>query len=187
MNTGDILESVMQTGYWASALLINISISSLAQQAVPLASGRAITYSSSGADTILSIPMPGGRTSRLRIERDAAVAEGTKPASVKLIAEIPGSVLILTDTYPSLPGGMSYCQTGEERFLRIIAVSGKKPVETYHVKIESCRDNVELRSPGLKWSAETKSLDIHWLSAPGGLGKPKDLTIRIGADGKPVS
>jgi hypothetical protein len=115
------------------------------------------------------------------------VAKGEKPTSVKVVAEVSGSALILTDTYVSLPGGMSYCQAGEERFLRIIAISGKKPVETYHVKIESCRDNVELASPGIQWSSETKRLDIHWLSAPGEAGKPRDLTLRIGADGKPVS
>lgn len=177
----------MRTRFLVSAIVINISLSVAAQEPAPLTSGGVITYSASGASTFFLIPMPGGGTSRLRVERDRSVAKDAKPTSVKLVAEISGSALILTDTYASVPGGMSYCQAGEERFLRIIAISGKKPVETYHVKIESCRDNVELASPGIKWSSETKRLDIHWLSAPGEVGKPRDLTLRIGADGKPVS
>ena len=79
---------------------------------------------------------------------------------------------------------MSYCQAGEERFLRVIEIASKRPTETYRVKLESCRDNIELASPGLKWSPETKSLNIHWLSAPGQIGKSEDRTLTIGTDGK---
>jgi hypothetical protein len=134
---------------------------------------------------VFSIPKPGGGTSRLRVERDATVTEGVNPASLKLVAEIPGSALILTDTYPSIPQGMSYCQAGQEVFLRVVTVSGKRPVETYRTKLESCRDNIELASPGLEWTPETRTLEIHWLSAPGGADKPEDHTLKIRPDGKP--
>lgn len=188
MPTGSSGAFAMPTRFWVEGILFfSLSLCAHAQGQVRLSSGKAVTYSASGAQTVFFIPGADGRKSRLRVERDATVDTSAKPASVTLVGEIPGSALILIDAYQSIPGGMSYCQAGEERFLRVISISGKKPVETYRLKLESCRDNIELASPGLEWSAETRSLSIHWLSAPGKVGKAEDRTIKIGADGKPVS
>jgi hypothetical protein len=189
----------MRTKFWAnvpipSTLLVFIVlvvfggvVSSFAQQRVALASGDALTYSASGTETVFTIQKQHGRKSRLQVERDATVAGGAQPSSVKLIAETPHSLLVLTDTYPSIPGGMDYCQAGKETFLRVISIAGKRPVETYHVKLESCRDNVELGSPGVEWSADSKTLSIHWLSAPGQSGKAETRRLNVGPDGKPAS
>ncbi len=174
----------MRIKFSASALLLAAGLSVWAQEPVQLASGKALTFSTAGARTVFSIPKATGRTGRLYVERDATVAEGANPTSVKLVAEIPGAALILVDTYPSILGAMSYCQAGQEAFLRVVAISSKRPVETYHIKLESCRDNIELASPGLNWTPETKTLDIHWLSAPGGAGKPENRTLKIRPDGK---
>jgi hypothetical protein len=178
----------MRIKFWASTLLVAAAcsvVSAGAQQSVRLASGKLLTASAVNAQTIFALPKPSGGASRLRVERDATVAAGQAPSSLKLVAEIPGSVLILVDTYPSIPGGLSYCQAGQESFLRVLSISGK-PIETYRTKLESCRDNLELASPGLEWLPEARTLDIHWLSAPGRAGKPEDRTLKIGVDGKPL-
>jgi hypothetical protein len=177
----------MRTRFWVSAFLLSAVVGAVAQQAVSLPSGATLTYAASGAETVFTIQKPHGRRLRFRVERDATIAPGTAPISVSLVAEIPNSALILTDTYPSIPGGMSYCQAGEERFLRVISLNATQPVETYHVKLESCRDNVELASPGVEWLAGTRSLRIHWLSAPGQAGKPETRTVNLTVDGKPTS
>jgi hypothetical protein len=175
----------MRIKFWASVLLVGTAVSASAQRSVSLASGKLLTASVDKARTLFTVPKPPGRTYRLHVERDATVAADMAPASLKLVAEIPGSAVILVDAYPSIPGGISYCQAGEESFLRVIAISGKHPVETYRTKLESCRDNLELASAGLTWSPETKTLDIQWLSAPGNGGKPENRTLKIGVGGKP--
>jgi len=128
--------------------------------------------------------LPGGK-SRLSVERDATVNPNSKPATITLVGEIPGSVLILTDVYPSIAGGLSYCQAGTESFLRVISTSGKRLHETYSTKLESCHDNIELASPGVKWLSATNTLEIHWLSAPGKAGQTENRTLVLGANGKP--
>lgn len=179
----------MRIKFWVSGLLVAAlcAVTAWAQQSLRLASGKSLTayVVQNKEQTIFTVPKPSGGTSRVHVERDATVAAGQAPVSLKLVAEIPDSMLILIDSYQSIPGGMSYCQAGEESFLRVLSISGKRPVETYRTKLESCRDNLELASPGLEWSPETKTLDIHWLSAPGKGGKPEDRALKIGEDGKP--
>ncbi len=63
----------------------------------------------------------------LSVARDSTVSPKAKPTGIKVVGEIKGSVIILIDTYPSLPGGMSYCQAGEERFLRIFQYRESRP------------------------------------------------------------
>jgi hypothetical protein len=177
----------MRIKFWASVLLVAsaFAFNASAQQSIKLSSGKLLTATADAAQTLFTVPRPSGGPSRLRLNRDASVAPGQPPVSLKLIAEIPGSLLILIDTYPSIPGGMSYCQAGEESFLRVLSISHKRPIETYRTKLESCRDNIELASPGVEWLAQMKTLNIHWLSAPGKAGKPEDRSIEIGTNGNP--
>jgi hypothetical protein len=174
----------MRTRFWVSSLVLAACLCTSAAESVHLASGKTITYTSSSGSTFFLIPKPNGGTSRLSVQRDGTVAQDSTPTSVKLVAEPSISTVILIDTYPSIPGGMSYCQAGEERFLRVLDISGRRPYETFHLKLESCRENIELASPGLKWSPETSSLSIRWLSAPGHIGKAEDRTLKIRAKGK---
>ena len=176
----------MQIRSWAklqfSLLLLAIAFPVVAQQSIALASGKTITASVTTTQTILHIPGRHSTKLRIALQRDATIAKETRPPDLKLIAEIPNSAILLTDTYPSLPGGLSYCQAGEEQFLRVITTSGRRPVETYHLKLASCRDNIELADPGLAWSPTTKTLAIHWLTRP---DQPTTLTIAIDPNGKP--
>jgi hypothetical protein len=80
---------------------------------------------------------------------------------------------------------MSYCRAGEERFLRIVSFSRETALETFQVKPESCRENIELASPGMDWHPESSMLSIHRRQGPHKMRKSAELTLRIGADGKP--
>jgi len=173
----------MQTGFWAS-LLLSASLASASAQTLKLPSGKRLSYSAGSGCTSFVVPLADRATSRLCLQRDSTVAQDASPTSVKLIAEVPNIAIILTDTYDSIPAGMSYCQAGEELFLRIIAVKGKQPKETYHQKLASCRQNIELADPGLTWSADKKTLTIYWLSAPESVGVSGTLSLNIGDNGQ---
>jgi hypothetical protein len=98
--------------------------------------------------------------------------------------EVPGVAVVVVDTYPSAAGGMSLCQAGEERFLRVIALAAPRPAETYRAKVASCRDNVELGSAGIEWRPDSATVRVHWLSGPGGRGVAETRAVRIGPDGR---
>lgn len=147
--------------------------------------GSAIDCSAESSKTQLEIRSQTGTRYVVRVGRDADVPPTAVPMRVEIIGEVKDVAIILADTYPSMPGDMSYCQAGEERFLRIIAISQKPPEETLRLKIESCRDNLELASPGIEWLPESSLLRIHWLLGPAAKGLPEVRTIRIGADGRP--
>lgn len=119
------------------------------------------------------------------MSRDANVADAAQASRIDVVGELPGLAVIVADTYPSKPAGMSMCQAGEERFLRVISVTEPAPKETYAVKLESCRDNLELAESGLEWRADTATLRIGWLLGPSKTGKPEMQEITIGKDGIP--
>ncbi len=144
-----------------------------------------IEYSIRNSKTQLQITTGRGKTYILSVARDATVSPKSKPSGVEIIGEIRGAAIILVDTYPSVPGGMSYCQAGEERFLRVLSIATKPPKETLGIKVESCRDNIELTPPGIEWLPESSTLRIHWLLAPNGKGMPEVRTIKLGPDGRP--
>jgi hypothetical protein len=120
-----------------------------------------------------------GATYEALFDVDGTVAAGVPPTDVKIVAELEGTLLIV-DTYNSLPGGMSYCQSGEESFLRVVSTASGVLEETTRVKLSSCRQNIELGSPGLEWQQGSSTLQLRWLSGPGTRGVPAELTLRIG-------
>ena len=127
----------------------------------------------------IEIRTKSGATYSASLDVDGTVAAGAAPTDVKVIAELVDTLLIV-DTYNSLPGGMSYCQAGEESFLRVVSTASGVPEETTRVKLNSCRQNIELGSPGLEWQPDSSTLQLRWLSGPGTRGVPAELTLRIG-------
>jgi hypothetical protein len=101
----------------------------------------------------------------LRVQRDATVAAGSAPTKLEILGIVKGAALVVIDSYPSLPGGMPNCHAGEELFLRVISLRGKTPRETYCVKLERCRDNIEPGSKEFDWRPEIQRLSIQWLQA----------------------
>jgi hypothetical protein len=128
------------------------------------------------------------QTGRLRrpltLKRDDTVAPDASPLRVNVVADLPGRALILTDAYPSLSGGLSYCQAGEEQFLRVISIVNGGAAQTFVTKIASCRGNLELSDQALQWDPSTSTLQIHWLSGPSGAAE--DQTVSVANNGAAV-
>jgi hypothetical protein len=124
----------------------------------------------------------GNTSGSLTLERDATVAPDAPPIRVEIVANVPRSALVAMDTYPSRAGGLSYCQAGEESFLRVITTATGTPMESYETKVASCRDNLELADPGVEWDARTTTVLVHWLRGPGGAEETRRLVIR--SDGR---
>jgi hypothetical protein len=61
-----------------------------------------------------------GKAINVDLVRDKYVLPETEPEEVKVLGET-GTTLIGVDTYMSAAGELSYCQAGQERFLRIIS------------------------------------------------------------------
>jgi hypothetical protein len=141
--------------------------------------GGSIAYDAHGARTILSITMADGKRYQISLARGANVARGTPPREVMVIGQLDASAIILTDTYPSIPGGLSYCEAGEEKFLRVISLSGSSATQRYQTKLESCRQNLILATPGVEWQSDSHTLAIHWTSGRKGIGQPETLTLKV--------
>jgi hypothetical protein len=150
----------------------------LATEALTLSGGRTLTFSTVSGTTQIDIQEKGARQS-IRVVRDGRVAPAASPIRVKLVAEIASSAAIVVDTYPSVGAGMARCRAGEESFLRVISFARAPALDTLRIKLESCRDDIELASPGLAWDPATATLSVRWLSGPTSLGKEEELTLRI--------
>lgn len=169
----------MLTRYFLSSILLL----SIIACSVTLDNKSAVAQSASQPAS-LDFKLPNGKQYRVAITRDDTVLKNAEPKIIKIIGVKNGIAVILVDTYHSIPGGMSYCQAGSESFLRVISIKSRQPTETFHTKLESCLDNIELASPGIKWSPGTSSLVIHWLQGPAKPGQPETRTLKIGKMGK---
>ena len=186
----------MRTACWASALLIAcLSSAECNRKPTPprndapaatttAASGSARVTGSGvrGGETFVDVQVSSGRTIRLVLARDATVGAETAPERTTVVGEVPGTAIVLTDTYSSLAGAMSYCQAGEEQFLRVVPLTQGAPYDLATIKLASCRDNLELADPGVDWDAPSRTVRIRWLSGPGGTPDMRDVVI--GADGR---
>lgn len=143
-------------------------------------SGGSIAYETHGSKTTLSITTTEGKHYKIDLSRDSNVAKNAAPRALSLIGQLDASVLILTDSYPSIAGGLEYCEAGEEKFLRVISLARKEAVQTYHTKLESCRQNITLADPGVEWDADQQTLAIHWASSRKGVAMPDSRKLKIG-------
>lgn len=153
------------------------AVSASAQADTGGTSGRAV------AQARLLIPSPATGSHAVTVGVDATVVSSTRPVTARVVGEVPGTALVITDAHASRPGGMGLCQSGTERFLRVLQ-TGQGPVrETYRVKLESCREDIELASPGLDWQAATGTLRIDWLQGPSVKAGAETRVLHIGANG----
>jgi hypothetical protein len=139
-----------------------------------------------GATTFGLLDRNGARV-LVHAQRDTSVAPKALPDEVKMVGEVDGgATVILTDSYPSLPGGLHYCQAGHERFLRVISLSRVPPRETLRLKLESCLDNIELLTPdGLTWGPKTGVLHVAGLLGPSVPGRAETMDLRVSAGSQP--
>jgi hypothetical protein len=102
---------------------------------------------------------------RIALNPDQTVAPKS-PVELKLLSEVGKQGMIFSDAYASKPGSMSYCQAGQEEFLRDLTVETRMR-EKLHLKLRSYIASLELASPCAVWKPESSALEIHWLSGPG--------------------
>ena len=179
MRTDNTLGLTMTTKLLVSLTLLSTAFVCAAAQA-----NDATTTPSAGIRPLLEFKLPSGDRYVVPAKLDATVLKNSKPGEIRIVGEVKHVAVVLIDTYPSIPRGMSNCQAGEESFLRVVSLVKKTPVETFYTKLESCRDNIELASPGLAWSAESTTLVIHWLQGPTSPGQAEMRTLVIDAQGK---
>ena len=174
----------MRIAFWASPLLVMAACTGAENRnpATP-AAPITVTATTENATTRFDVQTGTGIRSALTAPRDATVSPDAQPR-LEVLGEVSETAIVLVDTYPSIPGGLSFCQAGEERFLRVIAVTGGQAQETLRVKVASCRDNLELASPAIEWLPQSSTVRIHWLLGPNA-GMPEVRTIQIGRDGQP--
>jgi hypothetical protein len=168
---------------WACTACTEAPHPSPQQSAVPGARPVVVSSRSENGRTRVELQTGGGRRPAVLFARDSTVSPDAEPGGVDVLAELPGTAIVLVDRYPSVPAGLSLCQAGEEQFLRVVSIIDGGATETLTTKVASCRDNLELAEPGLQWDASAATLRINWLTGP--TGKPEVRAIRIGADGRP--
>lgn len=126
-----------------------------------LPSGGTLRYSTQRNRTLVEIrpAKEGGVKTRILLPRDETVAAASPVTELELLAEKPDGIYVITDRYASRPGPMSYCQAGEEQFVRVLARAPGLH-ETFSLKVQSCRSNLELGPTGLSWDSESSTLTV---------------------------
>ena len=185
MRTGATRVCVTRIGCWASLALIGIACTNndKTRASTEHVQPSVVTARTEGGRTALTV-QSAGSSHTVTVDRDATVASSAAPTAATVAGEIAGQVIVIVDNYPSIAGGMSYCGAGVERFLRVLSIAATPPVETYRLKLASCRENVELASDSIVWQPESAALRVHWLNGPNGKHKSQVMTLRIARDGK---
>jgi hypothetical protein len=177
----------MRTACSTSIVAVTVLLLSGCTREPPHAGPATISHLAARTDsgrTVFTWSNSTGTSASVAVARDSTVATTAAPVDASIAGEVPGTALLVIDSYASIAGGMSYCQAGEERFLRVISIATTPPTETYRVKLASCRDNIELASDSVAWNAASSELRIHWLSGPNAAHSPESKTVRIDAKGK---
>jgi hypothetical protein len=142
---------------------------------IALASGGTLRYSTERNRTLVEIRPAKKAVAKAQIllPRDETVAPASPVQDFEVLAEKAGGVYVVTDRYASRPGPMSYCQAGQEQFVRVLTRS-RGLRETFSLKVQSCRSNLELGPAGLSWDNASSTLTVDG-------AEPK--RYRIGDDG----
>jgi len=149
-------------------------------------SGGLLSYSSDYATTRFDLDFSPEARYAITAPLDSTVPPQVRPVRVDIVGEVENRALVLVDSYPSQPGGMTACQSGEERFLRVISIWKNRAALTYSAKLASCREDIELDVDGLEWHPPSSTLRVRWSSGPRRHAEPEVLTLRIELDGEPI-
>ena len=119
---------------------------------------------------------------RVALTHPGAYPQGLDaPFAARLITEVPGHFVILTDTFHSNPGNVQGQCGGSptgERYLHVVALAGE-PHETLSVITESCWLNV-IPAHDPQWNASAGTLTLDLLHSDKG---PLHAVYRVAADG----
>lgn len=156
----------------AFSLLVACATSTGSDQGSKLASGAPTIGSHGNSFSVLT---PSGVVA-ISLGVDATVETNAEPVDIRVLDKAADRV-ILVDTYLSRSGGMSYCQAGEEQFLRVISVGVWGAIESARVKLTSCIQGIELQEPGLQLEADRSTLYIKWLKTSD--ASPAELVLHF--------
>jgi hypothetical protein len=106
---------------------------------------------------IVEVSTPSGKTIRVPVGGDDYVRRDAG-VHVEVLSEVDSSLVVI-DTYLSRPGGGSYCQAGQERFLRVLRLVHDVADVTLNLKLVSCWQAIELADAGVEWSTTDSSLE----------------------------
>jgi len=80
------------------------------------------------------------------------------------LIERRGNLALVMDSYASRPQGMSRCQAGFERYVRLIDLAAR--AERFAKRAESCLRDVVPGDPPATWSPDGRKLTVNLLSEP---------------------
>lgn len=126
--------------------------------------GRSISLATKSGTTVIDVRGPHGKSRSLALRRDAASDPQSPILGARILGEVGESVIVLIDTVQSRPGGLSYCQAGEESTIRVFAIKPKAIAETARFKLDSCIDGIESKAPPPHF--DHGKLVVTWLHAP---------------------
>jgi len=144
-------------------------------------SGQA-TLRQQARTTFLLLALKNGKTKKIALTHPSEYRQGLNaPYAASVVAEIPGKLLIFTDTFASNPGNeQGQCGASEtgERFLHVVSLTA--PVrESLSVLVESCLLDIEPKAgtPAFDLPSRTLRLEFDVNN-----GKPAVQTYHIAAD-----
>lgn len=103
------------------------------------------------------------------------------PFAAEVVAEIPGQLLILTDSFASNPGNVQgECGASDtgERFLHVLSLTPPAR-ESLSVLIDSCLQNIELKEGTPEFDPSSRTLTLRFDTQD---GKSATKTYHITAD-----
>ena len=132
-------------------------------------SGRAVLQQHARTTTLLFTPKK-GTTEEILLSHPSDYPQGRNaPYAARLIAEVPGQLLIFTDTFASNPGniqGKCGASPTGERYLHVVSLAA--PVrESLAVLIESCLLDIEPEPGTPAFDASTRTLAVRFASENG--------------------
>lgn len=123
-----------------------------------------------------------GHQFELAVPRDQTVKPGADVWRVDVLVWTDTAVVVV-DTYLSAPLGLSMCQAGEERFLRVVSLAASHAELAFSIKLESCRDSIELAADAPpRWNPDSRTLEGQWMMPHPEL-HTRDLKLRFDANG----
>jgi hypothetical protein len=81
-----------------------------------------------------------------------------------VLIERRGNLALVMDSYASRPQGMSRCQAGFERYVRLIDLAAR--TERFAKRVESCLHDVVPGDPPATWPPDGRTLTVNLLSEP---------------------
>ncbi len=103
----------------------------------------------------------GGRTVRVSVTLDPSLINFADDHDVRVLGT-RGRYVLLVDSYASKKQGLSRCQSGNERYVRLINLDQRR--ERFAKLAESCLKDIEPGEPIAAWSKDGEEFTVTSLS-----------------------